>query len=305
MSILKNKKVLITGGSGYLGSALIKTLVTLPPEIHVFDKQISNKINNKCVTYHQLDLLDSEKLEKEILEIKPDYIYHLAATLNRTKDYYKANEIISINTSSTINLLNALQKINFSLLIYISTSEIYGNSVPPFNEKTLPKPTSPYSISKYTSELLISNFADLYDKKFLIFRLFNLYGPNLKNMFIGELIKSYNQQTEFPMTLGEQKRDFIYIDDIVDALIKGPESNAKNEILNICSAKSYSLIEIVKIFEKIVNYNIKVNVGSIPYRQEEIWDMRGDNKKAQSLLNWYPKTSIQEGLIKCVESINK
>ena len=298
MDSLKDKRILVTGGCGYVGRLLIKKLYKLGSQVFVFDV-ISSSEPIHGVIYNNVDLLDNDLLCKLINQIKPQKIYHLAASLDRTRDYDVIDEILDINLKGTNNLLRALREIDYTSFIYTSTSEVYGNqTIIPFKEDMALHPISPYSLSKAAAELSIQTFSNIYNKPYTILRLFNIYGPNMpENFFIPQLVSALKDDRDFDMTKGEQKRDFIFIDDVIETLIiSSKNKNANNQIFNVCSGASNSLRELALEIQKLIPSDSSINFIAIPYRKNEIWDMIGDNTKIKETLFFDNKIDLSEGL---------
>ena len=292
---LQNKRVLITGGNGYLGRNLVKQLVTYKAD--VFSIDIQDKCFLNGINYFQTDIRDSNKLKEIIQKINPEYIYHLAASLDRSRDFEITKEIFDINVNGTINLLNALADVEYENLIFTSTSEIYGgkNAKSPFKEDCDFIPASPYSLSKYAAEMSIKTFSELKNKNYIILRLFNFYGKGMPNsFFLTQLKEKIIKGEDFDMTEGEQKRDFIHINDVRDALILSTNENINNEVLNISTGSGKSIKDIAIQLKKDLNSNIKINFGALPYRENEIWEMVGDNTKAKKILGFHPTTKLKD-----------
>jgi nucleoside-diphosphate-sugar epimerase len=103
------------------------------------------------------------------------------------------------------------------------------------------------------------------------------------------------------MTKGEQTRDFLYIDDLIESLISSVvSSNAVGEIINICSGIEKSVVEVAELVQQLSKAKMKLLVGALPYRENEIWQLYGSNEKAKRLLGWHPKTSLKDGLLKTI-----
>lgn len=293
---IKNKRVLVTGGEGYLGRYLTNKLINLGAEVYSID--IKETSQNDKVKYFKVSLNNEKELFKIIKDVNPELIYHLAASLERTRDFSKANTIYSINLNGTVNLLNALKSINYRNFVFISTSEVYGGQEiqSSISEGSKFIPTSPYSLSKYFSELTLQTFSKINQKHFTILRVFNFFGPQMpQSFFIPQLITKLENNQDFDMTKGEQSRDYTYIDDITDALILASSQKAYDEIFNVCSGTGISIKDIALRFKKIINSKSKINFGAIPYRENEVWNMTGDNSKINQFLGWKPKLTIFDG----------
>ena len=290
---LKGKRILVTGGNGYLGKHLIYELMKRGAIIFCID--ISKETTLEVIKYYQVDLRDKERLNEVIKEIQPKVIYHLAACLDRRRNFDNTERIFDINLKGTINLLNSLREVRYENFVFTSTSEVYGGKhiKAPFNEDDQFVPASPYSLSKYCAEMSIKTFSEIYQKNYTILRLFNFYGPGMPNQFfIPKLISALKNNENFNMTKGEQIRDFLFISDIIHALILATESNAYQEIFNVCSGDGVSIKELaLKIKGKLKSVS-KINFGAIPYRKNEVWEMVGDNSKLINNLGFHYNKNI-------------
>ena len=300
MDSLKNKRILVTGGNGYLGKHLLKTLKVYSNNVFVIDNNI---INENSFNF-KIDITDREKVNEIINVIKPEIVFHLAAILNRERSFDDHDKILKINYYGTLNLLLAMKNYEYDNFIFTSSSEIYGDNLAPFNELQNPNPASLYSLSKAFSEMAIRTFSENYDKNFTILRLFNFFGEDMpESFFIPQLINSLKYKPTFNMTQGEQLRDFLYIDDVVTAmLLTAVNHAAKKKIYNVCSGQSITLKEIAEYIYDLLKSKCQINFGAIPYRKNEVWNMVGDNTKIKNELGFIAKNNFKEALMKTIKS---
>ena len=290
---LENKKILVTGGNGYLGSFLVKALKKENAEVFIIDRN-TNFLGEGIL----VDITNEEDVNNAVQKIQPDIIFHLAATLNRERNFNNFETIDKINHLGTFYLLNALKNVDYENFIFISSSEIYGDNKAPFHENQIPDPASPYSLTKVYSENLINTFSKIYNKKFTILRLFNFFGKDMpKQFFIPQMIDALKTKESFEMTEGEQNRDFLYIDDVVNGMILSAKNKEyKNEIYNLCSGKAVSLKELVTTIKEQLKSNCKINFGALPYRENEVWNMLGDNSKIKKQLGFEVKYNLGKAI---------
>ncbi|MGP8215337.1 MAG: NAD-dependent epimerase/dehydratase family protein [Bacteroidia bacterium] len=295
---LKNKKVLVTGGNGYLGSHLVAALRKANADVFVIDKEAKGREATPGVI--MADLTDQATIGDIIRRIEPTIIFHLAAILDRDRDFSKHDRAMNANYYGTKTLLTALENIEYENFIFTSTSEIYGDNTAPFNETQLPQPASVYSLSKCCAEALIQTFSRLYNKNYTILRLFNFFGTNMPaNFFIPQLLHALKHDESFKMTKGEQKRDFLYIDDVVQALFLAAEnSSAHNQLFNVCSGNSTTLKQLVTEFKDRIGGSCRIDFGALPYRKNEVWDMVGNNDKIKKMLNFNVNYDIKAAIDK-------
>ena len=289
---LKDKKIIVVGGNGYLGSFLVSALKEQKANVFI--------ISNDCeATPSQfiVDITDFEETQKIIQQIKPEIVYHLAANINRNRDFSIYENMKAINVQGTLNVLRALENID-AHFIFTSTSEVYGNNSSPFHENQIPKPVSPYSLTKMSAEFLIETFCNQHNKKFTNLRVFNFFGKNMpESFFIPQMINSLKRSEDFMMTKGEQVRDFLYIDDVIDALLlTAKNTNSYGETMNVCSGKGTQLRQLAKAVNTTMKTNAKIVLGALPYRDNEVWEMIGDQSKIKRITGFEPKISIEKGI---------
>jgi UDP-glucose 4-epimerase len=291
MDDLRNKKILVTGGNGYLGSFLVNSLKELGADVYIIDQKEIGTKNEFCI-----NITNRTAVEEVIKEIQPQIIFHLAALLNRDRDFFNHEKIMQVNYFGTVNLLMALKDIEYDNFIFTSTSEIYGSNKAPFKENMLPLPASPYSMSKVFAETALKTFSTTYNKRFTILRLFNFFGRNMPNdFFIPQLLNALKNDECFKMTKGEQERDFLYIDDVVQAMMLAANNErAKNEIFNVCSGQSTTLKDFATDCKKIMNSNCRIDFGALKYRENEVWNMVGDNSKIKKELGFKIKFDVKD-----------
>lgn len=294
---LKNKRILITGGNGYLGSILKK-------EIKKYTDYVFIISNTGVESEYEfiVDITNTSTLQKVVSQINPDIVFHLAALIDRNRDFSIFPEMYQVNVLGTSNLIDSLSQTNCSQIIFTSTSEVYGNQASPFQENSLPQPVSPYSLSKAMAEMLIQTRLKNSKISYKIARIFNFYGPGMsENFFINEMINTLKKGLEFKMTMGEQYRDFMYVEDVVDALIVLAQNyNIQNDTLNICSGKGIKIKDIATEVQK--HFPSKIHFGAIPYRENEVWEMIGDATKLKEIVHFTPKISLSEGIGKLIKT---
>ena len=292
---LQEERVLVTGGAGYLGRNLISQLIQHGCKaVHSIDLASKDE-GNSVLTSHQVDLLDSPSLLNTIKAINPTLIYHLAANLNRSRDFSIVKSLMDVNLTGTINLLTALEGVNYNSFILISTSEVYGgkNLTPPFKETDDFIPASPYSLSKYCAEMTVKTFSEIFGKKYTILRVFNFLGLDMPtSFFTSQLKEKLSRNEDFHMTLGEQVRDYLYLNDVIEALLLAGVTENVNQVYNVCSGHGISIRELAEKAKIKMDSKSNIQFGAIPYRNNEVWNMVGDNSKIKNYLGWSQKDSI-------------
>lgn len=299
-------KILITGGTGFIGTNLVKSLVD-DTEISII-KQPNSTIPSwsknifKKTKIYSVDICDLETLQKTIKNIEPEKIFHLAAYTGSGQTFTDADKSVQTNIQGTVNLLHSIENTDYECFVNMSTSEVYGNDTVPFKEEQNPNPISPYGISKFVAEMFCNIFHKTYGFPILNLRLFNPYGEfQPPNKIISKTIISCLLKKDIELVRGQITRDFIYIQDVVNVLIKASETKkAIGETINIGSGEEHSIKEIVTKIIDLMDNPIKPLFGVIPYRKNEIMRNYADIKKARKILNWEPKHSLDSGLKKTI-----
>ena len=305
MSELSNSRILITGGAGFLSQHLCKKALEKYDLKKIFLLDINPNLNNFLnlpkdkIEYFQADINDIEVLESLIKKVNPTHVFHNAAVINHGLSFKEFEVSIRSNFFGTFNLLRALKNIKLKCFLFTSTSEVYGDNSLPFREDLLLKPTSPYSISKASTEMLVRNFSIENNVPYVIVRPFNMYGEGQSNnMLIPYLFNSIIKNETINVTNGEQTRDSNYVGNICDGMLMAVTVEiAKGHVINLCSGLELSVKDLVKKIITISGFNVNVNYGAIPYRKNEIWRMFGDNSKSEELMNWKPLIGLDKGLL--------
>lgn len=299
--MIKNKKILITGGAGFIGSHLTHRLLKEGAKVYVTVKynsiidcprlvNIWDKIN-----IIETDLRNTDSV-REMKNLQFDYVFHLAA-YNHVGDSFKhVLENVNSNLISTINLLNNGPKIK--KVIHMGTSEIYGSQIKlPFDVREKPNPMSPYAVTKFASELFSILKAKSSKIDLLCVRPFNTFGPfQSEKAIIPEMIIKCLQNREIKTTGGKQTREFNYIDNIIDGILF-LNKKVKNSIdpINVGSNKPISIKNLVLKIHKLTKSNSNLRIGSLKYRPNEIWKMQANNNFILSK-GWKPKIDFDNGL---------
>ncbi|MFT6699269.1 MAG: nucleoside-diphosphate-sugar epimerase [Porticoccaceae bacterium] len=289
---LKGKKILVVGGNGYLGKFLVKVLRENEADIFVISRNCEQSNSQFTV-----DITNFDETYKVIQKIKPDIVYHLAANISRNRDFSIYEEMSAVNVQGTLNILKSLEGID-AHFIFTSSSEIYGNNASPFHENQIPKPVSPYSLTKINAEMLVQTYSTNQSKKFTNLRVFNFYGESMpEGFFIPQMIQSLKKGEDFLMTKGEQVRDFLYVGDVVKALVlTAKNTSSYGETMNVCSGKGTKLSQLAAAVNTSMKTKAKIVLGAIPYRDNEVWEMIGDNSKIKKITGFEPKISIDKGI---------
>ena len=284
---LKGKRILVTGSSGFIGKNLVEEL---------------KRHNVEVVTLtdpegHRIDVRDWRKI-KEIRDI--DIVYHLAAKTYVPFSFEHPKEVYEVNVLGTLNILELCRLRDAEKIVFVS-SYVYGQpQYLPIDEKHPVQPTNPYMRSKVLGEELCRAYNNDFGLKCIILRPFNVYGVGQSCDFLIPTIISQLQEGKVKLKGPEPKRDYIYVSDLLNALIKAEKFNGDFEIFNIGQEKSYSVKEIVEKIVQLYGKKVKINYNN-ERRKNEIMDVVADIGKAKAKLGWEPRVNFEEGLRKCVD----
>jgi len=311
MNGLQNKRILITGGSGFIPSHLTRRLVSLGADVGIITKYNSLIDNARIIdlwdkiTVMEADIRNQDSL-KQIQDFKPQIIFHMAAYNHVGDSFLHVAEALDCNLKGTANVLEAYD--DYEKFIYISTSESYGyQENVPFSEEMHPKPVSPYGVGKYAGELYARMKMENMNRPIVILRPFNAFGPyQSPRAVIAEIIIDCLKGKTIRATKGEQTREFNYISNLVDGFIAAAESKqAIGNIINLGSGVEISIKDLIGMIHMQTGSKSELKIGDLKYRPTEIWRMFAANKRAKGLLNWEPKVDFEEGLKKTIEWYKK
>ncbi|MCJ7793965.1 GDP-mannose 4,6-dehydratase [Candidatus Bathyarchaeota archaeon] len=300
MCELKGKKILVTGGAGFIGYHLCKKLSSLASNLTIYDNLSSGKMENvkdaPNAKFVKGDILDLKKLGS--LE-KADLIYHLAAQV--VVPYSMENPLIDFETNAkgTVQVLEKARK-DDAKLVFASSAAVYGNpTVFPTSEDYGFHPFSCYGLSKVVGEEYCSMYVNQYGLDITVLRFANVYGLRCHGVihdFLDKIAKNPNK-LEIIGT-GLQSRDFVHVSDVVDALVTvGSDESTNGKTYNIGFGKTTKIIDLAKMMLKILNLQDKTVVTTTNVSwQGDINTIWFDISKAKKELKWNPKVSLEESI---------
>ena len=291
-------KYIITGGAGFIGSHLVETLLKKRKNIVVLDNLSTGRIENLKKFKKKIKFIkcDISKRGKWVNEFKGKcYIFHLAALADIVPSIQNPTKYFDSNVTGTLNVLEASRKANIIKFIYSASSSCYG--IPknyPTKEKEKNNPTFPYALTKKMGEDLVIHWAKVFKLPAISLRLFNVYGTRSRTsgtygaMFGVFLAQKLSGKPYTIVGSGKQTRDFTYVSDVVRAMLKASKSRLKNEIFNIGSGETVSVIKIVNLLG-----GKKIYIKKRPGEPDCTFaDIKLINKK----LKWKPKIKIEKGI---------
>lgn len=289
----KKIRILVLGGTGFIGQNLVKELLKQGRNVNLLVYgEIPPFFKNKKLNIFKGDIADKKTLEIPVKN--SDILVNLVGSF--------FNDIYSINVMSSCNLMEVAKEHNISKIIFTSSEAVYGEYPNrPYKESDPPKPITEYGLSKYLAERMYEFYSEKFNIPTTILRLSNTYGPGQKMGVIHECLSSvFNNQPVRIHRDGNQRRDFLYVDDAVNGIIKSIDhkSNGIN-IFNVSGGKTYSLLELISSIEN--NIKRKIEINFMPPKKQDIKCMCASCQKAGLLLKYEPKTDLRKGIAKIID----
>ncbi|OAQ19864.1 dTDP-glucose 4,6-dehydratase [Thermosulfurimonas dismutans] len=305
-------RILVTGGAGFIGSDLVRSLTRDGCGISVVDKlnyagdlrrleEARDRIN-----FYQLDITDEKGLREVFEKEKPEVVVHYAAETHVDRSILDPDVFVKANVIGTLNLLKLSLKHGVRKFVHISTDEVYGelplDSESKFTEDSPLQPNSPYSASKTSAEMLVRSFVETYDLPAVIVRASNAYGPwqypekliplSIARLLSDEKISVYGT--------GQNVRTWLFVEDFTEAVLKIIEKGEKGEIYNVGSAEEKKNIEVVRKLLELLDKSEDF-IEFVPDRPGHDLRYAVDTTKIERELGWRAKVDFEEGMRRTVE----
>ena len=291
-------KILMTGSSGFIGSHLTATLE-----------------NGNTIYHLKSDLTDFKAVEDEILSESPDVIVHLAARTEVEKSFYEQITFSQVNYVGTVNLIESACKLEQKpYFVFASTMEVYGwqpisdlirdgntpKEIPAFDETTIPNPNAPYAVAKFACEKYLEYAHRAHGLDYAFIRQTNAYGRKDNDFFVTEqiIMQMLKNPDEINLGYAEPYRNFIYIDDLLDAwaTIITNRAACANNLFTLGPDEPIQIKTHVDNIAKLIGWQGVINWNTKPKRHGEIYLLNSNSKKLTELTGWRPKVSYLDGL---------
>jgi len=302
------KKVIVTGGAGFIGSHLVDLLLKKNFKVIVIDNLSGGRLDN--VSHHKGNknflLLKKDITDKSIQKLKLNnisYFFHLAGKGDIVPSIENPSSYFNTNLSGTINVLELARRLNIKKFIYAASSSCYGLAKVPTKEINQLDPKYPYALSKLMGEQACMHWAKLYKLPVISIRIFNAYGPRVKTTGVyGAVFGVFFKQKlqKMPFTLvgnGKQKRDFLFVTDVAEAFYKCAISKKKNEIYNLGAGNPQTILRLINI--------LKGKYVKIPKRPGEPECTWADISKIKKDIKWRPKINFSKGVNFMLKDLHK
>ena len=300
----QNKRVLVTGGAGFIGSEVVSQLLTNGYFVTILDNFSSGKKqylpkSNKKLKVIKGDIRDKKSVKKAVTD--QEVVIHLAALPFIPDSFYYPGDFFDVNTNGSVNMLwNSIKSRSVETFVHISTSEVYGSAqTVSMNENHPTTPHSTYAVSKLAGDRAAFTLHKENGFPVVIIRPFNSYGPRFTEPYIIPEIMSQILNNSKEIILGNVNtyRDFTYVQDTASAIIKSIiEKKANGEIINVGSGTEISILNLAKKILKIAKKKTKIKYDKSRERPYDVNRLNCNNKKAKRILKWSPKISMDEGL---------
>lgn len=302
---MKNKKIIVTGGAGFIGSNLTETLAS-ENQVTVIDNlstgykhNIQHLIDEEQIRFVHGSICDLSLLKKEFSHV--DIVFHQAAIPSVPRSVADPIQSNTANIDGTLNVLVAAKDNNVDKVVYASSSSVYGDSPTlPKHEEMKPNPLSPYAVNKLTGEYYCTVFTNVYGLKTVALRYFNVFGPRQDpNSEYAAVIPKFIKlisENKSPIIYddGEQSRDFTYVDNVVQANIKAADHPTVTGVFNAACGSKMTVNELARELMDIIGNNVEPTYE--PPRPGDIKHSLADSSKAQQSFGFKPEMSIKEGL---------
>lgn len=310
--MIERKRVLVTGGAGFIGSHLVDALLQQGHEVGVLDDFSTGTPSNLAVekvTLYEGDITDEQLVEKVLRDFRPHNVSHHAAQISVIKSIENPKMDANINVMGSLNILDACSRHGIEHFVFASTGgALYGNPEhTPCAESHPIRPLAPYGASKYAVETFLGMYRSAFGLKGVALRYANVYGPRQSHMgeagviaiFAGQMLKEL-QPTIFGS--GDQARDFVYVEDVVNANLQAMDARLEGAY-NVGTAATVTVNRIVEILKEHCGYK-----GDIVYAAERAGEVKTialDSALLGSATGWRPRVTLEEGLIATVEYLRK
>jgi nucleoside-diphosphate-sugar epimerase len=295
--------VLVTGASGFIGACVVRELIARGNEVHVLLRANSQSWRlddvRSQITTHKADLVDAESTRAVVHEVQPRAVLHLAAH-GAYESQSDARAILRTNILGAYNLLEASAEAGVRAFVSTGSSSEYGFKSDPMNESDRLDPNSFYAIAKAAQSHLCSLMASKSDMSVVTFRLFSIYGPwEEPSRLVPTIIARALQGLPLEMVAPETARDFVYVDDVVEALLDLPKLEAMHgEVINLGSGRQTTLREFVETVKELLGSTSPVCWGAMRGRHWDSSRWIADADKARRLIGWKPRYTLRSGLAK-------
>jgi len=311
-------KILLTGAAGFIGSHFAETLLREGHEVVSIDnlnpfydpaikernlREIKKRFGSEQFTDLRGDIRDTDFINDVFKTHHPEEVVHLAAMAGVRPSIADPVTYQEVNIRGTMNLLEAMKKYEVSRMIFASSSSVYGNNpkVPFAEDDFVDHPISPYAATKKAGELICYTYHHLYQFTIVALRFFTVYGPRQRpEMAIHKFTRLIDEGRPVPMFGdGTTKRDYTYIDDIIDGMVRVRRIESGFHLYNLGESRTTALIDLIHLIEEALGK--KADIQRLPLQPGDVNITYADISRARRELGYDPHTTMEEGIRKFVE----
>jgi CDP-4-dehydro-6-deoxyglucose reductase, E1 len=298
---LKGKRVLVTGATGFIGSHLVKRLITEGARVTAFTRHTSDRRRLRSVLteidVREVDIRTFGAVSGEIDKVRPEIVFHLSAE-GVTEPFLPHNLALRANLDGTVNVVRAAVHAGAQRIIHTGTSHEYGDRA----SDGMLDPISPYAASKAAAWAFCRMYYRTEGWPIVTLRLFQVFGPGQESTLVPSAIEAGLNGHIFPTTPGEQIRDWVYVEDVVDAYLHAAVvEGIEGETFDIGTGNGTRVRDVVEeIFRHFADGH--PNIGALPYRPGEVWSQVAKIDHARSKLGWQAQISLPEGLSRTISA---
>ncbi len=302
MSSIRNSRVLVTGGGGFLGSHMVRALTEEGAIVASLVRSSSSRLAPPSlagVRFLGCDITDPGATMRAVEDFGPEILYHFAAHPDGAESHAQASAAVDVNLNGTVNLLEAFSRCGGRLFVYGDSSKVYGNGPLPHREENPIQPTSSYAVAKAAGWEMCRLYERLHDFDVVSFRPTMIYGPGQTFNLISFVVESVlEDKSEIPLMGGSQTRDPLYITDAINAFLSlaREERAAAGRVINIGGGRELTVHQLAREVVRMMGANTKLVIQPREARPTEIWRSYCDNREAEDILGWRPQVSLQDGL---------
>ena len=300
----QGRTALVTGGDGFIGANLVRALRARGASVHVLRRGTApgsrlRALGNDVIS-HQTDITDAARVAAVVADVRPHAVFHLAA-YGTASDHTDPTRMLRTNVEGTLNLLLALQPLLPATFVNTGTSAEYRASRRPLQESSALGPGTTYGVTKASADILCAAAAASSPHQIVTLRLFHVYGPlDDPRRLVPTAMRALLTGEPIHLVRGVSRRDFIYIDDVVDAYLRAAirRPGVSGHAFNVGSGRQYSLAEALRLLGRLADHQLKILRGGFPARPWDQRDWAAAIGKAHRLLGWKPAYSLREGLFR-------
>ncbi len=297
--------ILVTGASGMVGANLVRRLAARGDRVSVLVRPPGNAIRLDGLGDELVrvtgDIADRRSVLDAVEQTQPDVVFHLAATAFNPPTADAARHV-EVNALGTLYLLEALRGATATRLVYTGSAAVYGEGAALREDRRL-APATLLGAGKACAAILVDTYRRLHGLDAVELRLFTPYGPwERPGRLIPGAILSALDGRDMEIGDGRQKRDYVYIDDAVDALLLAAgRPGPVDAVYNVCSGQGVPVREVAETVLRLLGDPVRLLVGARPTRPDEIWELSGDPAAARDGLGWTARTGLEDGLGRTIE----